>query len=259
MLAVVPLLLVGTLPSAGVAAPLAHREVLPSGVRLLVAPRPAIPIVVVRAYVRAGSVFDPPDAPGLANLTAELLTRGTAARTGPELDRAIEFVGGSLESESGRDGSTLTLAVLRKDLDLGLDLLAEVTAAADLPRGRAAPQGLGHPGGDPALRGESGGGRRARARPAALPRAPVCASGDGDGGVRAASSRASRWSRFHRARYRPDATVIAVVGDVARGRDPPGAVSPDLADGRPRRAPDAVIPLAPTIAARRRRDDQTAS
>ena len=83
MLAVVPLLLVGTLPSAGVAVPLAHREVLPSGARLLVAPRPAIPIVVVRVYVRAGSVFDPPDAAGLANLTAELLTRGTAARTGP--------------------------------------------------------------------------------------------------------------------------------------------------------------------------------
>jgi hypothetical protein len=55
MLAVVPLLLVGTtLPSAGVAVPLAHREVLPSGARLLVAPRPAIPIVVVRVYVRAG-------------------------------------------------------------------------------------------------------------------------------------------------------------------------------------------------------------
>ena len=113
--------------------PLAHREVLPSGARLLVAPRPAIPIVVVRVYVRAGSVFDPPDAAGLANLTAELFTRGTAARTGPELDRAIEFVGGSLESEAGRDGSTLTLAVLRKDLDLGLDLLAEALLRPTFP------------------------------------------------------------------------------------------------------------------------------
>ena len=48
------------------AGPLAHREVLPNGVVLLVAERPSIPIVVVRAYVRAGSVYDPADAGGLA-------------------------------------------------------------------------------------------------------------------------------------------------------------------------------------------------
>ena len=49
------------------AAALAHREVLPNGIRLLVASRPAIPIVVLRAYVRAGSAYDPVDAPGLAS------------------------------------------------------------------------------------------------------------------------------------------------------------------------------------------------
>src|SRR5215472_2022464 len=115
------------------AAPPAHREVLANGIRLLVAPRPAIPIVVLRAYLRAGSVFEPPDAFGVANLTAELLTRGTAKRTGPELDRAIEFVGGGLEADAGRDGTTVSLAVLKKDLDLGLDLLAEVLLTPTFP------------------------------------------------------------------------------------------------------------------------------
>ena len=90
-------LLVAALVMPAAAAPLAHREVLPNGVVLLVAERPALPIVVVRIYLRAGSVYDPPDAGGLANLTADLLTRGTARRTGPELDQAIEFVGGSLK------------------------------------------------------------------------------------------------------------------------------------------------------------------
>ena len=46
------------------AAPLANREVLPNGIRLLFAARPSIPIVVLRAYVRAGSVNDPADGPG---------------------------------------------------------------------------------------------------------------------------------------------------------------------------------------------------
>ena len=123
ILAVLLLLLAGPVEAAG---PLAHREVLASGAVLLVAERPAIPIVVVRVDVPAGAVYDPADALGVANLTAALLTRGTARRTGPELDRAIEFVGGSLEAGAGSDGAAVTLSVLKKDLGLGLDLLAEV-------------------------------------------------------------------------------------------------------------------------------------
>src|SRR5437016_12491289 len=96
------LMLLG-LASPAAAAPIAHREVLPNGIVLLVAERPAVPIVAVRALVQAGAVHDPPDRAGLANLTGVLLTRGTTKRTGPELDSAIEFVGGSLEAGAGRE------------------------------------------------------------------------------------------------------------------------------------------------------------
>jgi zinc protease len=118
---------------AQAAGPLAERETLPNGAVLLVAERPAIPIVVVRVSVPAGSVRDPADGLGLANLTADLLTRGTTRRTGPALDRAIEFVGGSLEAGAGRDGATVALSVLKKDLPLGLDLLAEVLLHPTFP------------------------------------------------------------------------------------------------------------------------------
>ena len=253
ILAAVPLLLVGTLPSAGVAVPLAHREVLPSGARLLVAPRPAIPIVVVRVYVRAGSVFDPPDAAGLANLTAELLTRGTAARTGPELDRAIEFVGGSLESESGRDGSTLTLAVLRKDLDLGLDLLAEALLRPTFPEDElrrkvsdiqaAIQRSEENP--------EAVGGRAlARLLYPGHPYAhPVTGTAESVGKLTR-----EHVVRFHRARYRPDATVIAVVGDVgvdeirqALSRRLSGWTAPASLDGPIPMAPPSPPVVAETI------------
>ena len=58
------------------ATPLAHREVLPNGMVLLVAERPAVPIVAVRVFTRAGAVLDPPDRAGLANLTVALLAIG---------------------------------------------------------------------------------------------------------------------------------------------------------------------------------------
>ena len=119
--------------SAGAAKPIAHREVLPNGIVLLVAERPAIPIVVVRVFAQAGAVLDPPDRPGLANLSGALLTRGTAKHSGPELDSAIEFVGGSLSAGAARDGLTASLSVLKKDVGLGLDLLAEVLLTPTFP------------------------------------------------------------------------------------------------------------------------------
>jgi len=120
-------------PAAG--APLAHREVLPNGIVLLVAERPAVPIVAVRVLTRAGAVFDPDDRAGLAHLTGALLTRGTAKRTGPEVDSAIEFVGGSLEAVAGRDSLTVALSVQKKDLALGLDLMSEVVLSPTFPPG----------------------------------------------------------------------------------------------------------------------------
>jgi zinc protease len=106
---------------------------LPNGAVLVVAERPAVPIVVVRVFLNAGAVFDPPDRAGLANLTGAVLTRGTAKRSGPALDSAIEFVGGALESRSGQDGLRVALTVLQKDLGLGLDLLGEVLLTPAFP------------------------------------------------------------------------------------------------------------------------------
>lgn len=124
------------LPTGGPGAttPLAQREVLPNGIVLLVSHRSAIPIVAVRVYVRgAGAAFDPPDRQGLANLTGALLSRGTAKRSATQLDAAIEFVGGSLEAGADRDGLVVAVDVLRKDLNLGLDLLSEVLQAPAFP------------------------------------------------------------------------------------------------------------------------------
>src|SRR5438046_9138208 len=97
------LLLLLALAAPAASTPLAHRDVLPNGIVLLVAERPAVPIVAVRVLVEAGAVYDPSDRAGLANLTGALLTRGAAKRTGPALDSAIEVDGGRLEAGARPD------------------------------------------------------------------------------------------------------------------------------------------------------------
>jgi zinc protease len=133
LLIVALVVLAGPVPAP--AAPLAHREVLPNGIVLLVAERPGVPIVAVRVFMRAGAAYEPRDRAGLASLTGALLTRGNAKHTGPQIDEAIEFVGGSLEAAAGRDGLTASLSVLKRDLGLGLDLLGEVVLSPTFPEG----------------------------------------------------------------------------------------------------------------------------
>jgi len=204
----------GSVPAVGqAAAPLARREVLPNGAVLLVAERPTLPIVVIRVSVPAGAVRDPADGLGLANLTADLLTRGTARRSGPELDQAIEFVGGSLEADAGRDSAIVTLSVLKKDLALGLDLLAEVLRQPTFPADEMARK----------IADIQASLRRAEQSPetvAARALGPLIFPGHPYGQPTAGTVESvGKLTReqvvaFHRLHYRPDGANIVAVGDV---------------------------------------------
>jgi zinc protease len=189
------------------------RFALPNGVVVLVAERPGIPIVIARASVEAGATLDPPDKAGVANLTALLLTRGSAARPALEVDRAIEFVGGSLEGEGGRDSSEVVLSVLQKDLRLGLDLLAEALLRPAFPEAefeRKRDEVLAS-----VRRSEEDPGTVA----ARLLRRLVF--GEHPYGRPATGTEASLRAikrddvvAFHRTAYRPERTMVAVAGDV---------------------------------------------
>lgn len=76
--------------------------------------------------IKAGQILEPADKAGLASLTAGLLTEGTKKRTASQLAEEIEFVGGSIGASGGDDSATVHLTVLKKDLDLGLDILSDI-------------------------------------------------------------------------------------------------------------------------------------
>ncbi|MBI5676488.1 MAG: insulinase family protein [Nitrospirae bacterium] len=102
------------------------REVLDNGLTLLVVERHNLPVVMVTLGIKAGSLVEPEEKSGLANLTAALLTEGTASRTARQISEEIEFVGGSLGASGGSDFITVHLSVLKKDLALGFELLSDI-------------------------------------------------------------------------------------------------------------------------------------
>jgi zinc protease len=108
--------------------PAAATKTLPNGLRVFVVTDHREPAVAARLVIlSAGSIQDPAGMPGVAGMTAGLLTQGTAKRSAKEIAEAIDFVGGTLEAKAGRDATTVTLDVVKKDLGVGMDLLSDVT------------------------------------------------------------------------------------------------------------------------------------
>ena len=128
------LILSASLAMSVSAAPLGTRTILDNEATLLVAERPGLPMVVMTMIFRSGAAVDPPGKQGVANLTAELVTRGTASYSGQALGEELDFLGTSLSLGAGNDSTTVNLTTLTKNLDKSFALLAEVLLSPTFPQ-----------------------------------------------------------------------------------------------------------------------------
>ncbi len=115
------------------AMPPVQRTVLPNHLVLLASEDHSLPFVTLQLLIDSGSWRDPQGEEGLAYLAARGLLLGTSKRTVNQVNEELDFMGASLNSSSGRDYATLTLRVLKKDLDKGLDLFMEVLTQPAFP------------------------------------------------------------------------------------------------------------------------------
>jgi zinc protease len=99
---------------------------LANGLRVVVAPAGDLPLVSARLIVRSGAADDPQGRPGLARMTATLLTEGTRGRSATQVDTEIEQLGAALEANAGWDGTELNLNVLEGRLDPAMAVMADV-------------------------------------------------------------------------------------------------------------------------------------
>ena len=107
--------------------PNAATKTLSNGLRVFVITDHREPALAAQLVIlSAGSIKDPPDRPGVAQMTANLLTQGTQKRSARDIAEAIDFVGGSLTASAGKDSTTVTLDIVKKDVNIGLDLMSDV-------------------------------------------------------------------------------------------------------------------------------------
>lgn len=92
--------------------------------RLLV-PDPTVPMVWFRLVLPNGASRDPEGQEGLANLTAELLLRGSQDRSRDVFERTLEGLGAGISAGVGSDSVTISGSVLSENWPKVASLLAE--------------------------------------------------------------------------------------------------------------------------------------
>jgi len=116
-----------------IAFPAVDRSTLPNGLRVLVAEDHDLPVAYALLLVRAGAAADPEELPGLSSFLAGMLLEGTAKRTRERIVEDVEHVGGDLGASADEDRSTVGVQVLAGDVDMALELLADVASSPTLP------------------------------------------------------------------------------------------------------------------------------
>ncbi|MBL8151799.1 MAG: insulinase family protein [Blastocatellia bacterium] len=107
---------------------------LTNGMTLFLVEQNEIPLVNFSIALRAGSTGDPNGKEGLASITASMLRKGTKTRTADKISSELDFVGGSLFFGARLEYSAGAAEFLKKDLNVGLDLLSDVLINPTFPK-----------------------------------------------------------------------------------------------------------------------------
>jgi zinc protease len=194
--------------------PTFERRSLQNGLTVIVAPTHSLPVVTVLAIIDAGAVAEPSNQEGIAELTARSLNEGTPTYDGEALTDYLEQLGTSVGGAAGWDSASVSMTVLRDNLDRAFERFVEVLVAPTFPTSAIE-----------RLKGERIAElMQIESEPRELAdekfdeyiyeassrfRFPV-------GGTKESVGRLTRddVAAFHSARYQPSATTLIIVGDV---------------------------------------------
>lgn len=106
---------------------------LPNGMRVIVRENHAAPTVSIIAMGAGGARQEPAGKAGVANIFAQLLTRGTARRNAEQIAGLVDDMGGSLDPFAGYNAWGLQSQWLSRDWRRGLSLVGESILAPTFP------------------------------------------------------------------------------------------------------------------------------
>ncbi len=114
-------------PSApkSVKIPAVKEITLKNGLKVAVIERKNVPLVSVQLLIKSGAATEDDNQAGITDMTASLLTKGTATRSANQIAEEIAFLGGSINSGAGWNSSTVSLNVMSDKLDKAMAVMAD--------------------------------------------------------------------------------------------------------------------------------------
>lgn len=112
-----------------------ERFTLDNGLDVILAARPALPVVQMLLMIDAGFAADQFATPGTASLALSMLNEGTRTRTALEISDELRRLGANMDTGSDLDMSVVSLWTLKEHLEASSDVFADVVLNPVFPQG----------------------------------------------------------------------------------------------------------------------------
>ena len=113
-------------PAPSITTPTIWEGKLANGTRLFGIENSEVPLVQFEIVIDGGQLLDDINKVGVANLTARMLTQGTAKKTPQELEEAIQQLGAAINVIAGTEDVRIGVTTLAKNYDATLVLVEEI-------------------------------------------------------------------------------------------------------------------------------------
>ena len=102
------------------------KDSLTNGMKIFGIENSEVPLVQFEINMKGGQLLDNPDKVGVANLVAQLMTKGTQNKTPEELEEAIEQLGADINISASRENITISGSSLARNYDKTMELVEEM-------------------------------------------------------------------------------------------------------------------------------------
>ncbi len=103
-----------------------RRHARPKGPRVWTVEHRDVPLITCLVLLPVGAAADPPDRPGLAAITGDLLDEGAGSFNALEVHDALARIGAQFSTEVGSDATLLELTVLERHAPRALGIVADM-------------------------------------------------------------------------------------------------------------------------------------
>jgi predicted Zn-dependent peptidase len=105
---------------------------LENGLIVITDTMPSVETVSLGVWVNAGTRHEAPEINGISHLLEHMAFKGTERRSAQAIAEEVEAVGGALNAYTSRDHTAYYAKLLKEDVELGVDILADILLHSSL-------------------------------------------------------------------------------------------------------------------------------